>query len=185
MTPLWPHHITLVTAQRQPYGFATGSPQALHARLLFARKARNFPVERLSYSRIRASYTHFLQRDQPVVTRLLRNWACKLNFRITKKCAKSKKNFEKGVLSVFWGLQEQDNHAFCTFFKTIVTGTETFKILYLIDIQLFRQITNGRYYNYSYYSLLFLRVFISLYLYITICILDIYIKIRKSVNHIF
>ena len=39
----------------------------------------------------------------------------------------------------FEAFKRQENHAFCTFFKTIVTGTERFKMLYLVDIQSFIQ----------------------------------------------
>ena len=38
----------------------------------------------------------------------------------------------------FEAFKRQENHAFCTFFKTIVTGTEGFEMLHLIDIQHFR-----------------------------------------------
>ena len=37
----------------------------------------------------------------------------------------------------FEAFKKQENHAFCTIFKTSVTGIERFEILYLIDIQSF------------------------------------------------
>ena len=37
----------------------------------------------------------------------------------------------------FEAFKRQENHAFYTIFKTIVTGTEGFEMLYLIDIQPF------------------------------------------------
>ena len=55
----------------------------------------------------------------------------------------------------FEAFKRQENHAFCTFFKTIVTGTERFEMLYLVDIQRFRQNTNGRLFQFQLFQLLF------------------------------
>ena len=86
----------------------------------------------------------------------------------------------------FEAFKRQENHVFCTFFKTIVTGTERFEMLYLIDIQSFIQKKyKWPFVSVSVVSVVILRVSISLYLYVTIYILDIYIDIRKSVYHIF
>ena len=85
----------------------------------------------------------------------------------------------------FEAFKRQENHAFCTFFKTIVTGIERFEMLYLIDIQSFIQKYKWPFVSVSVVSVVILRVSISLYLYVTIYILDIYIDIRKSEYHIF
>ena len=55
----------------------------------------------------------------------------------------------------FEACKRQENHVFCTFFKTIVTGTERFEMLYLVDIQRFRQNTNGRLFQFQLFQLLF------------------------------
>ena len=55
----------------------------------------------------------------------------------------------------FEAFKRQDNHAFCTFFKTIVTGTEGFEMLYLVDIQPFRKNSNGRLFQFQLFQLLF------------------------------
>ena len=55
----------------------------------------------------------------------------------------------------FEAFKKQENHAFCTFFKTIVTGTERFEMLYLVDIQPFKQNTNGRLFQFQLFQLLF------------------------------
>ena len=55
----------------------------------------------------------------------------------------------------FEAFKRQENHAFCTFFKTIVTGIERFEMLYLFDIQPFRQNTNGRLFQFQLFQLLF------------------------------
>ena len=85
----------------------------------------------------------------------------------------------------FEAFKRQENHAFCTIFKTTVTGTERFEMLYLVDIQHFRQNNDELSVSVSVVSVVFLRVSISLYLYVTIYILDSYIDLRKSVYHIF
>ena len=55
----------------------------------------------------------------------------------------------------FEAFKRQENHAFCTFFKTTVMGTERFEMLYLVDIQPFRQNANGRLFQFQLFQLLF------------------------------
>ena len=55
----------------------------------------------------------------------------------------------------FEAFKRQEDHAFCTIFKTSVTGTERFEVLYLVDIQHFRQNINGRMFQFQLLQLLF------------------------------
>jgi hypothetical protein len=68
----------------------------------------------------------------------------------------------------FEAFKRQENHVFCTIFKTIVTGSERFEMLYLVDIQHFRKMLMAVCFSCfsCYFECVHFHIFICNYLYI-------------------
>ena len=114
-TPSWPYHDALVTVPQHPHDRTT-TPSWLHhkgllnpspARLLVARKARNFPPRkafRLEDSSLLPPFSAMRPAIWPQNS-FLRGSVC-WNSEPLTSAQSIGKSVEKGVKHVFWGLQE-------------------------------------------------------------------------------